>query len=128
MTVALRVDRRTAPSGVRLLALDGEADFDTAGVLAGALHRALTDEPVPLVLVVDCSRLEFCSSAGLNELLRARKAALDGATAFRLAGPSAQLARLLALTGTDAVFRMAPPPARPDRPSPAAPTAGPVTG
>ncbi|MFJ9609029.1 STAS domain-containing protein [Kitasatospora sp. NPDC101176] len=110
METGLHTDRRPAPAGTCVLALTGEADMDTAPVLARALTAALAGTPRPDVLVVDCARLTFCASAGLNELLRARRAAEAAGVAFRLAAPGPQVVRLLDITGTDAVFEIDPGP------------------
>ncbi|GAA2744374.1 MULTISPECIES: STAS domain-containing protein [Kitasatospora] len=104
MNTGLSIGRRPAPPGARVLALTGHADLDTAPALARALRQALTSSPVPETLVVDCSQLSFCSSSGLNELLRARRAAAERGIAFCLGAPSRQVSRLLGATDTDTVF------------------------
>ncbi|MFJ9773999.1 STAS domain-containing protein [Kitasatospora sp. NPDC101157] len=108
MPTTLTTRRCPAPAGTRVLALAGQADLDTAPVLAAALDGALTDPPLPRTLVIDCSALGFCSSSGLNELLRARLAAVGAGIAFRLAAPGFQMARLLDITDTDTVFDILP--------------------
>ncbi|GAA4881781.1 STAS domain-containing protein [Kitasatospora terrestris] len=108
MDTALSVSRRPAPPGVTVVALHGSADLDSAAVLAGALRRVLATPPAPGTLVVDCSGVSFCSSSGLNELLRARRVADEAGVVFRLASPSRQVARLLTLTGADTVFDVVP--------------------
>ncbi len=105
----LRVTHRPGPDGSRVVEVTGEADLDTAPELARALREALGGRPVPRVLVVDCSRLGFCSSSGLNELIKARRAALEAGIAFRLGAPSGQVVRLLEVTGTDGVFEVVQP-------------------
>ncbi|MFJ5833552.1 STAS domain-containing protein [Streptomyces sp. NPDC093089] len=104
---ALSAACRPVPPGTLVIALDGEADMDTASVLAHVLREAL-DAPLPETVVVDCSRLTFCASAGLNELLRTRRTATEAGTAFGLAAPSRQLTRLLEITGADSVFEVLP--------------------
>ncbi|RPE28528.1 STAS domain-containing protein [Kitasatospora cineracea] len=118
MDTALTVDRCPSPPGTVVLALHGDADRDTAPVLARALRRALAVRPAPEALVVDCSGLRLCTSSCLNHLLRARSTAAEAGTVFCLAAPSPALARLLAVTETDTVFDILP--ARPARPGPAA--------
>ncbi|MGW2788174.1 STAS domain-containing protein [Streptomyces populi] len=108
---ALSVRRCPAPPGTLVIALDGEAHLGTSSVLARALDEALAT-PAPKRLVVDCSGLTFCAAAGLNELLRARRAATKTGIEFRLAAPSRQMSRLLDITSTDTVFDVLPcPPA-----------------
>ncbi|MFE1316167.1 STAS domain-containing protein [Kitasatospora phosalacinea] len=92
-----------------MVEVTGEADTDTAPQLARALREALGGRPVPRTLVVDCSRLGFCSSSGLNELIKARRAALEAGVAFRLGAPSEQVVRLLEVTETDRVFEVVDP-------------------
>jgi anti-anti-sigma factor len=104
----LSASPRPGPPGVYVLALAGHADLDTAPVLSRALDEALTGSPVPGSLVVDCAGLVFCSSSGLNELLYARRRAVDAGIAFRLAAPTRQVVRLLQITGTDTVFDVLP--------------------
>ncbi|MER7771524.1 STAS domain-containing protein [Kitasatospora sp. NPDC096140] len=108
METGLSTRRRPAPPGTRVLALTGHADLDTAPALARALGDALTATPVPGTLVVDCRDLTFCSSSGLNELLKARRAAGAAGTVFRLAAPGPQVTRLLRVTETDTVFDIIP--------------------
>ncbi|GAA4883291.1 STAS domain-containing protein [Kitasatospora terrestris] len=116
MDTVLSTSRCPAPPGMRIVALHGHADLDTAAALARALHQALDTAPVPGTLVVDCSDLTFCSSSGLNELLRARRAANAAGIAFRLAAPSGQVTRLLRVTEADTVFDiLAARPLPPDR-------------
>ncbi|MFI5531885.1 STAS domain-containing protein [Kitasatospora sp. NPDC051853] len=103
----LRTEHRPAPDGTVVLSLIGAVDMDTAPLLAHALHRALTGPPAPERLVIDCSGLDFCSSSGLNELLRARRAAASAGVPLRLGTPSPQVLRLLDITGTDTVFEIA---------------------
>jgi len=57
------------PDGVVTVALVGEADFSSAGVMGGALEQAVRAEP-PLV-VVDLSQLSFMDSSGIKCLVRA---------------------------------------------------------
>ncbi|MEV6206195.1 STAS domain-containing protein [Kitasatospora sp. NPDC051914] len=104
MDTELRVTPRPAPPGVRMLAVVGQVDMDSAGLLAGALEEALNSPPAPDTLVVDCSALAFCTSAGLNELLRARLAAVAAGVAFRLASPTPRMSRLLRVTEADTVL------------------------
>ncbi|MFB9370761.1 STAS domain-containing protein [Kitasatospora albolonga] len=103
----LRTEHRPVADGTAVLSLIGAVDMDTAPLLARALRRALTGPPLPHRLVVDCSELHFCSSSGLNELLRARRTAASAGVALRLGTPSPQVLRLLDMTGTDSVFELA---------------------
>ncbi|MER7764163.1 STAS domain-containing protein [Streptomyces sp. NPDC097619] len=106
MNTSLRISRRGAPAGTCVLAVTGEIDFDTAPALARSLDAALTGPPVPATLVVDCSALTFCGSAGLNVLLVTRKRAARTNITLSLAAPNPQLLRLLRMTGADALFTL----------------------
>src|SRR2546430_17499058 len=55
-------------------------------------------------LVVDCSRLEFCDSTGLNVLLGARLKAEAAGGGVHLAGMQPVVARVFEITGAEAVF------------------------
>jgi stage II sporulation protein AA (anti-sigma F factor antagonist) len=97
LTVAVR---RQAGTGV--VAVAGELDHDTAPTL----ERSTDSLAVAGVtrIVVDCSALSFCDSTGLNVLLKARLRTTDAGGRFQLVAPSAQLRRLLELTGANGVF------------------------
>ncbi|MEV7596021.1 STAS domain-containing protein [Kitasatospora sp. NPDC089797] len=87
---------------VRIVALSGELDHDTADGLRTALGAPFDDGVQRLV--VDLADLRFCDSTGLNILLRARLGAESAGLRLELAGPGALVARLFAVTGTDGVF------------------------
>ncbi|WP_255369498.1 STAS domain-containing protein [Kitasatospora sp. MBT63] len=86
----------------------GELDLEQAPVLHAAVHRALALRPVPPILVIDLGAVTFCDSAGLNVLLRGRIEAERLGAAVHLARPTANVARLLQLTGTDQLFPVEP--------------------
>lgn len=80
----------------------GELDHHTAELLREPLDRCLDDGITKLV--VDCSRLEFCDSTGLNVLLGARLRAEAADGGVHLAGMLPAVARVFEITGADAVF------------------------
>ncbi|MFF0445508.1 STAS domain-containing protein [Streptomyces sp. NPDC004609] len=80
----------------------GELDHHTADLLRVPLEAAL--EAGRSRLVVDCSRLDFCDSTGLNVLLSARLSAEAAGGGVHLAGMQPVVARVLEITGADAVF------------------------
>ncbi|MGW9369594.1 STAS domain-containing protein [Streptomyces xanthophaeus] len=82
----------------------GEIDIHTAPSLHFALTEALAHASPAKDVVVDCSRLTFCDSSGLNALLAIRRTAQESATVIRLAFPNSQLQRLLEMTGALALF------------------------
>ncbi|WP_326796235.1 STAS domain-containing protein [Streptomyces sp. NBC_01808] len=99
----LHVDVRVH-GGSAVLTPAGELDYHTAEVLREPLERCIAGGRSRLVL--DCSRLEFCDSTGLNVLLGARlKAEADGG-GVHLAGLQPVVARVFEITGAEAVFSL----------------------
>lgn len=80
----------------------GELDHHTADVLREPLEGCLDDGFSRLV--IDCSRLEFMDSTGLNVLLGARLKAEAAGGGVHLAGMLPVVARVFEITGADAVF------------------------
>ncbi|WP_372343860.1 STAS domain-containing protein [Streptomyces sp. KL116D] len=80
----------------------GELDHHTADLLRDPLEQCL-DEGLSR-LVIDCSRLEFCDSTGLNVLLGARLKAEAAGGGVHLAGMLPVVARVFEITGAEAVF------------------------
>lgn len=80
----------------------GELDHHTADLLREPLDECLAQGHKRLV--VDCSRLEFCDSTGLNVLLGARLKAEAAGGAVHLAGMLPVVARVFEITGAEAVF------------------------
>ena len=80
----------------------GELDHHTADLLREPLDDCLDKGFTRLV--VDCSRLEFCDSTGLNVLLGARLRAEAGGGGVHLTGMQPVVARVFEITGADAVF------------------------
>jgi anti-sigma B factor antagonist len=80
-----------------VIKLSGELDLAASPTLERELERALTRPDGPLV--VDLRKLEFIDSTGLSVLVRAHQRAGERGRRFVLAGASAQVHRLLSLTG-----------------------------
>ncbi|WP_406459171.1 STAS domain-containing protein [Streptomyces sp. NBC_01622] len=80
----------------------GELDHHTADLLREPLDDLLAHGHARLV--VDCSRLEFCDSTGLNVLLGARLKAEAADGGVHLAAMKPAVARVFEITGADAVF------------------------
>ncbi|HEY5835426.1 STAS domain-containing protein [Streptomyces sp.] len=80
----------------------GELDHHTADLLADPLAEAV--DAGTTRLVIDCSKLEFCDSTGLNVLLgaRLRVEALGGRV--HLAALRPIVARVFEITGAETVF------------------------
>ncbi|RFU83779.1 anti-sigma factor antagonist [Streptomyces triticagri] len=96
--------RREGPSAV--VTPVGELDHHTAELLREPLETAV--EQGLSRLVVDCSRLEFCDSTGLNVLLGARLKAEAAGGGVHLAGMQPVVARVFEITGAEAVFVVHP--------------------
>ncbi|MEV8535775.1 STAS domain-containing protein [Streptomyces sp. NPDC051211] len=113
MSAHFSVEATAAQDGGTVLALAGELDHDTAAPLREALAQLVGEAAAPAGqpprrLVVDCARLRFCDSTGLNILLRARQAAEDSGGALELAGLRQPVARMFRITGADGVFTVHP--------------------
>ncbi|MBH5336630.1 STAS domain-containing protein [Streptomyces pactum] len=80
----------------------GELDHHTAEVLREPLEKSVEEGRVRLV--VDCSKLDFCDSTGLNVLLGARLKAEAEGGGVHLAGMRPVVARVFEITGAEAVF------------------------
>ncbi|MEU9208904.1 STAS domain-containing protein [Streptomyces sp. NPDC048415] len=80
----------------------GELDHHTADLLREPLEGCL--EKGYARLVVDCSRLEFCDSTGLNVLLGARLKAEAAGGGVHLVAMQPVVARVFEITGAEAVF------------------------
>ncbi|GAA0638439.1 STAS domain-containing protein [Streptomyces thermocarboxydovorans] len=92
--------RQEGPSAVVTPA--GELDHHTADLLREPLENCLAKGLNRLV--IDCSRLEFCDSTGLNVLLGARLKAEAAGGGVHLVGMQPVVARVFEITGVDAVF------------------------
>ncbi|MEU3354996.1 STAS domain-containing protein [Streptomyces sp. NPDC037389] len=82
----------------------GELDHHTAGLLRESLEGCVRDGDARVV--VDCSRLDFCDSTGLNVLLGARLKAEAAGGAVHLAAMTPVVARVFEITGAGAVFTL----------------------
>ncbi|MFD3545148.1 STAS domain-containing protein [Streptomyces sp. NPDC058655] len=78
----------------------GELDLDTLPPLEATLSQAAASHHI---VILDAAGVTFADSTCLNVLLRVRRL-----TDLRIARPSHQLARLLALTGADQVVTVYP--------------------
>ncbi|MCM1975786.1 MULTISPECIES: STAS domain-containing protein [unclassified Streptomyces] len=80
----------------------GELDHHTADLLREPLDESLAKGFSRLV--VDCGRLDFCDSTGLNVLLGARLKAEAAGGGVHLVAMQPVVARVFEITGADAVF------------------------
>ncbi|MEU9997142.1 STAS domain-containing protein [Streptomyces sp. NPDC048370] len=98
---AVTADPGPQPGAV-VLSLTGELDHDTADTL----RHALEERNGAVRILVDCERLSFCDSTGLNVLLRARLQAMESGGRLELAGLRPPVSRMFEITGARTVFRV----------------------
>jgi anti-anti-sigma factor len=93
------LDIAIAPGDDRIVAVAvaGEIDLPHARDLVVALREVLADTPAALVL--DLSGVTFMDSTGIQVLMGARADALKGGTRLTIGKASAQVQRVLQLTG-----------------------------
>jgi anti-anti-sigma factor len=101
--IRLRVDVRSEGHAA-ILTPAGELDHHTADLLREPLEKSLENGSERLI--VDCSKLEFCDSTGLNVLLGARLKADAAGGGVHLAGMQPVVARVFGITGAEAVFTL----------------------
>lgn len=109
----MRIDR---PEGATVVRLGGDLDLASCEWF----RRAATDDLLQGLVILDLASVSFCDSAGLRVLLDLQRRAngrangrvagrANGRVAgFRLAGPSAEVGRLLELSGADGCFDVFP--------------------
>lgn len=101
-TAPFEVSSKKLKDGVRLLAIRGELDLNSAPGLEGALDKALSSgRPAILIDLSDC---EFIDSTGLALIVRAWQQ-VDGGNGngrLVLCCPNSQVRRLLDITGLEA--------------------------
>jgi anti-sigma B factor antagonist len=89
--------------GVRVIAVRGELDLNTAPELEAPLNDALAGSPPIVVNLTEC---EFIDSTGVALLVRAWQHVSDNGarndSRFAICCPNSQVARLLQITGVDA--------------------------
>lgn len=92
----LQVDVRCTPDRV-IVALEGELDMASAPLLQSTLEdRALASLPL---LVLDLGQLQFIDSTGLRVVLAVRKLCAQRGQQLAVTRGSAQVERLLSVTG-----------------------------
>ena len=87
-------------SGTLSLALTGRLDTITAPSLLSFFEKTKAEQALDAV-EVDCSRLEYISSAGLRVLLIMHKACTDGVSLY---GETETVREILEQTGFDSIF------------------------
>jgi anti-sigma B factor antagonist len=97
----LRVDVREETGRPTVVVLAGPLDLHTAPTLYRQVTQVLDRRPL---LIMDLAGVTFCDSFGLNTFLRLHLHAQSAGGRFTVAGPPAQMVRMLAVTGTDTVL------------------------
>jgi anti-sigma B factor antagonist len=85
-----------------VITMSGELDLHSSDRLTGAVADALATEP--RAVEVDAGGIHFADSAGLRALLLARANAVSHSATLRLTAMSAQLSRLLSMTGLQEIL------------------------
>lgn len=88
--------------GRAVVELVGELDMDTVGILMAEVSEHLANEVA--VIEIDAEALSFIDSAGLHAVLSAQAAAQSAGATFRVVALSAQLSRVVELTGLAGVL------------------------
>ncbi|WP_063771539.1 STAS domain-containing protein [Streptacidiphilus albus] len=103
MPIPHRLDHyRRDTHDLALIALVGEIDLDSAPRLRTVLEQCLREGMS--TIDVDLTAVAFCDCHGLGVLIDASQQAFAAGGGLRLSHPSAAVARLLALTGTDCLL------------------------
>ncbi|MFJ8041679.1 STAS domain-containing protein [Kitasatospora sp. NPDC096147] len=100
--IGLTVTTAGEADGTVVVHLVGEIDLDQGAALEDTLTRIV--EARPPRLVVDMTEVGYCDSAGLNALLKTRRAAAATGTRLVVAGIGERISRLFWATGTTGVF------------------------
>ncbi|WP_165978618.1 STAS domain-containing protein [Actinomadura darangshiensis] len=96
---------RAQRDGWQVVTITGELDVAMAQGVADQLSQAISTRTPPLV-AVDLSRMAFCDSAGLREMIIAwkRVRVLDGR--YVLLNPAPRFIEILRITGLDTRFEI----------------------
>ncbi len=82
-------------------ALSGEVDADNCSEMSASLSQA---GALSAQLIVDVSGLAFIDSSGISELLRIRESMLEAGGSLILVKPTANVRRVLEITGLTDTF------------------------
>jgi anti-anti-sigma factor len=109
---ATAADRRRKPRDKKMLAIDFGANGNV--VIVGRLDAAQCAaaqsflDGVKGPVTLDCSRLEYISSAGLGVLLKTQKRLMASAGRLKLAGVNRHLQDIFQYSGFDQIFEIEP--------------------
>jgi anti-sigma B factor antagonist len=96
----MEIDEHTEADHL-VIALSGRLDSNTAPELEKSLSPRMQDRQT---VIVDMSRLDYVSSAGLRVLLKAAKIARTEKHRLALAGLTAQVQEVFEISGFTAIF------------------------
>jgi anti-anti-sigma factor len=88
-----------------IVSVEGRIDNSTAEALTTALVGAVAAHPQ---VAVDCSAVDYISSAGLNSLLEGARAARNAARTFQVCAPSLRVRQVLDLSNLNSVLNVHP--------------------
>ncbi len=91
-------------SGVKVLELHGRVDSMSVSELSGVLNRAVGDGDGKVLL--NLSRLEYMSSAGLHALTDAYKITLNGGGELALCAANENMKELFSVVHLDKSFKI----------------------
>jgi anti-sigma B factor antagonist len=94
-------DVHQATPGATVLALAGELDLATIGVLKDAVGDRLAPDSH---VILDLAGLTFCDSTGLGAFVALHRHAKTSGARFALAAPRRRIADLFSLSGIDQVI------------------------
>jgi anti-anti-sigma factor len=111
----LEIDTVAGESGEIVVRVAGELDMNTEPALSKVLHQVL-DEAADRDVVVDLADLSFLDSSGVRALLEGDALATQRGRKLRARNARGIVARVLYLTGVDALLGLPPqPPPGPHR-------------
>jgi anti-anti-sigma factor len=87
---------------------EGRIDFESAPEFQSQLERAIAATHTGVVVIVDCSALEYVSSAGLRAFLLGARAAQRAATPFALSSLRPAVREVFELSGFNKVIPIYP--------------------
>jgi anti-sigma B factor antagonist len=93
-----------AANGWAVVTIGGELDLSTSAALRSALESGFSDDPPRLA--VDLTEVSFMDSSSLGVLVAYLKRAREHGGDLMLVGVQGSPAKVISLTGLDAVFRM----------------------
>lgn len=85
--------------GATIVTAEGRLDFGAAAAFQAQLEKLLAPAAAPAALLVDCTGLEYVSSAGLRVFLLAARAAQRSGGSFALCSPRPAVREVLELSG-----------------------------